>query len=182
MKSNDKPSVAPTTDELENAAVYYLSLDYSVDYPGSILEESGQVRWRFETQPRRSAYSPFNLLEKPVFVILDAESHEVLLIRKSPSASRQFDIIQDGTIVGIIRKRAILRPIYTLDFPSGSTWTVRMPLFSIQFQAQSTSGVTVWIRVGPSKKQWNVLVPAEGNNVCVIAALAFIHREWWCYS
>lgn len=182
MKFRSKPSLTPTDDELENASAYCFKLDNSADYPGSIFAESGRLCWRFETLPRRSAYSPLNLFRKPVFVALDVESHEVLRIRVQPGATRRFDLIQDGLVVGTIQRRGFLRSTYTCSFSGGPVWTVKMPLFTLLFQGKSTNGLTVWIRVGPSKKQWNVLTCLNGDDVRLIAALAFIHREWWCYS
>ena len=57
-----------------------------------------------------------------------------------------------------------------------------MPLFTVYFHGESSSNSRVWVVVGPSKRQWTLLAEAGSDDERLLAALAFIHREWWCYS
>lgn len=75
-----------------------------------------------------------------------------------------------------------LRNRYTIQIGEEPTWMFHMPLFTIYFRAESAMGQEVLVRVGPSKKQWNVLAQPGTDSVYLLCALAFIHREWWAYS
>lgn len=174
----------PTPDDVERGVQSCFQISTASDSSGWIRTqpEATDFRWQFGTEPKRSAWSPLNLLRKPDFVVRDQEMREVLRIRRLSRIPSRFEVIQAGELVGTIRLRSLLRNRYTLDFREGSTWTFRMPLFSIQFYGMSTTGSRVWVIVGPGKRQWNLLMDPESDDIRLLACLAFIHREWWCYS
>jgi len=104
----------------------------------------------------------------------------VLRVRKVGRFPPRFEMIENGVSVGTIRRRGFLRNRYTVDFPSGPSWTIHLPLFTLNFGGVSSAGGKVWILVGPPKLQWNLLFQSGAADVRLLFALAFIHREWWC--
>jgi len=91
-------------------------------------------------------------------------------------------VLDGDALVGCIRMRSLLRNKYTIDIDGSNSWTFRMPLFTIRFRGDSDSGTDIWVVVGPSKMEWNILIrPGMSDRQCV-TAWAFIHSEWWNYS
>jgi hypothetical protein len=172
----------PSEDEIERGARHCLVIAWDRGSPGSILPEIGDARWHCRTEPCRSAWSALNLLRKPDFVLVDQEERGVLRIRRASRLPPRFSILQNGEVVGTIGLRSFLRNKYSIVLTDGPTWTFRMPLFRIYFHGESSSDSRLWIQVGPGKTQWNLLAQAGADDVRLLAALAFIHREWWCYS
>ena len=174
----------PSPEEIERGVPYSLQLNGALDCPGAILAEPGNanVRWHCRTDPCRSPYSPLNLLRKPDFVLTDPEERVVLRIRRNSRVPPRFNMIQDGEVVGTICLRSILRNKYAIALKAGPTWTFRMPLFTVHFHGESTAESRVWVAVGPSKLQWTLLAQPGTDDLRLLAGLAFIHREWWCYS
>jgi hypothetical protein len=123
-----------------------------------------------------------NLFRKPDFVLFDAEEREVLRVRRTTRFPARFEIIEGGRVIGEIALRSILRNQYTIEFDAGLRWLVRMPLFTTYFAGASSTGTRAWIVVGPSERQWRLLVEPEADSVHLLCGLAFIHRERWCYS
>jgi hypothetical protein len=119
---------------------------------------------------------------KPDLVFTNPDQQEILRIRRSSYFPPQFELMENGGVVATISLRSILRNKYTFEFKAGPTWTFYMPLYSILFPGESTNGDHFWVRVGPSKRQWNLLVPTGVDGVQLLSCLAFVHREWWCYS
>ncbi len=172
----------PDAETIERGDRYWFLIEETLDFSGAILEASGTIRWRYLTSPRRSPYSLVNLKRKPDFLVLNPDGLDLLRIRRDKRLPPIFHMIEGSRVVGRIRLRSILRNTYTLDFEEGPTWTVRMPLYTVNFWGESSVNSHVWILTGPSKKQWNLLSEPGATNVRLLSGLAFIHREWWCYS
>src|SRR5207244_4308827 len=117
----------------------------------------GVIRWRYETHPRRSVYSPLNLLKKPDFILSDGQGQEVLRVVRKTRFPPRFKMVESGRTVGKIALRSILRNKYSIEFDEGPRWLFRMTLFTIYFPGVSSTGNRAWVVVGPSKRQWNVL-------------------------
>jgi hypothetical protein len=78
--------------------------------------------------------------------------------------------------------RSMFRNKYSIDIVGLNSWTLRMPLFTVRFCGDSRAGSEIWVVVGPSKMEWNILIKAGIEERPLVAALAFIHNEWWNYS
>jgi len=57
-----------------------------------------------------------------------------------------------------------------------------MPLFTIFFHGESDNRTSIWVAVGPSKKEWSILIRPGVNDRHLVPALAFIHNESWHYA
>lgn len=173
---------APSDAQVQGGNQYIFDIENTPETPGVILGKPGITRWRYEGQPKRSVYSPLNLLRKPDFVLSDPQAQEVLRVVRETRFPPRFKIVERGQTVGSVALRSILRNKYRIRFNGGPDWLFRMTLFTVYFPGVSSAGTRVWVRVGPSKRQWNLLVEPEADSVYLLACLAFIHREWWCYS
>ncbi|HEX7901554.1 MAG TPA: hypothetical protein VF950_27590 [Planctomycetota bacterium] len=122
------------------------------------------------------------MLARPVWVVSDVDGREALRVRRAGRFPLRFEMIENGVSVGTIRRRGLLRNRYTVDFPSGPSWTIHLPLFTVYFGGVSSAGEKVWILVGPPKLQWNLFFQSGAADARLLSALAFIHREWWCYA
>ena len=174
----------PSPDQIERGVQYVFQLSQDACYSGAIHAEPGTwaVRWYFRTEPCRSPVSPLNLFRRPDFVLRDVEEREVLRIRRTTRFPPCFNMIENGAVVGTVRLRSILLNKYEIVLNAGPTWTFRMPLFTIHFHGESSSNSRVWVYVGPSKMRWTLLAESGTDDVRLLAGLAFIHHEWWCYS
>ena len=89
----------------------------------------------------------------------------------------------DGdNVIGRIRMSSLLRNKYAIDINGVNSWTFQMPLFTVRFRGDSNTGTDIWVVVGPSKMEWNILIRPGISDRQLVAALAFIHNEWWNYS
>src|SRR5262245_48490357 len=114
--------------------------------------------------------------------VFDSGGCELLRIRRERRLPPRFEMVQDSQIVGRIALCGVLRNKYSIALPDQTTWLFRMPLFTVVFRGESDKGSAVWVFVGPPKVQWNILLDGEGDGLYILSALAFIHREWWCYG
>ena len=177
--------MAPKPDDIERAATYGLVLDSSAkEVPSFIFDMPGATEpcWRLRTDPPRSPWSPLNFWRKPEFLLIDRDSREILRIRRRRRIPACFHLVVKGDPIGTVQPRGILRNKYALAFKDGPTWTFHMPLFTWLFWGESNTGERIWVQMGPSKVQWTVRMQPEADDVRLLAGLAFIHREWWCYS
>ena len=174
--------VPPEKEQIDNGRKYCLCVDNTPETRGAILDESGTLLWRYEPRPLRSVYSPLNLLGKPELVFINREEQEVLKISRNRRLPPSFELLDGDQSVGRIVLQTPLRNRYRVEFQTGTTWLIKMRLFSTYFPGKALTGKRVWIMVGPCKRQWNLLLDPEADHLHLLAALAFIHREWWCYS
>ena len=74
-----------------------------------------------------------------------ADGHEILCIHRYRFFPPQFQLIEAGKIVGIIRLQSILLNKYTLELPDGIVWTFVMPLYTVHFRGDSNAGEQIRI-------------------------------------
>lgn len=152
-------------------------------YRGEIWSASDTIRWKYwrsEKRVRRTLQNPFG---KRDFVIAQPATNDELVVRRSCFLPPIFNILnRDGAAVGTIRLTSILRNRYTIAIHGEGTWTFRIVLFSVRCYAVANGTPVLWIAVGPSKRHWNVLVKPGAREWPLLAAIAFIHTEWWNYG
>lgn len=178
------PLRPPTQIEVEQGISFTSLIELDRPAAGGIYDtcDPPEICWCCSTEPSRSSYSLLNLLQKPDFVFVEKVSHRTVRIRRTRRIPATFDIIDNETTVGVIRRKSVLRNQYLVTFSEGLEWTIRMPLFTIDFYGVSNQGSNIWIKVWPHKTQWQLLFAEDDDDRRLLAAIAFIHREWWCYS
>ena len=174
-------AIAPDEECIARGAKFTCAVDWG-GHSGAIWEiwdERNTIRWRYETRGNvsgRTARNPFN---KPDFVVTGRDNDQEVIIRRASFIPPVFDIIESGKVIGSIRMRSIFRNKYSIFIRGVNSWTFRMPLFTIRFYGESDAGAEVWVVVGPSKREWNLLIKPGVKEWPLVAALAFIHNEWW---
>lgn len=157
----------PTAANWNNSKIYR---SWISSFAGTIHHEAGNITWRFD---------PVRFPKRKDFIVYAPDDEEVLRIRRCCHFPPRFEVVASGQVIGVIRPESILLNKYTLELRDGAKWTFIMPLYTVHFRAKSTAGDFLWIHMGPSKRQWNVLVPPDFDNVQVLSAMAFIHRRWY---
>jgi hypothetical protein len=173
----------PDEETAKGGARYCFRIDRtSTTRTGEIWGDPGVVRWRYEKRaspPGPFLQNPFHKLEH---VVKDLEGRDVVVIRRTSLIPSVFEIIDTGKCVGTIRLRSVLRNSYAIKLDGGTVWKFVMPLWTVRFGGYSNTGMHVWVLIGPSKMEWNVLMRTGTNDTRLLFALAFIHNEWWNYS
>lgn len=159
----------PTKDDIERGQQYYSQIN---DRFGAVIGKDRLLSWK--------ANSSLHLLKKSAFVVTNSDERELLRVEKRRRFSLSFEMLESGQHVGTIRLRSSLLNKYTLTLNDGATWTFLLPLYTVHFRGDSTTGERVWMQVGPrTKLQWMVLVKPEFEDLRILCAIAFIHRRWY---
>lgn len=151
-------------------------------HSGTVRDEQGIVRWRYAFRKNASGRGSGNPFNKPDFVIAEPDSKVEVIVRRASFIPPVFNIIEAGRIIGTIRMRSMFRNKYSISIDGVNSWTFSMPLFTIGFCGIYSAGAEIWVVVGPSKMDWNILIRAGVKERPLVAALAFIHNEWWHYG
>jgi hypothetical protein len=149
---------------------------------GDILNGEGTRLWRYRRSGNRPPLSAGNPFGKPDFVVSDASDREVCVIRRQSFLPSRFLILESERPVGSISLGSILRNRYRIAIHGAKTWTFRLTLFTVFFWGDADGDPSIWVRVGPSKMEWSVLLKPGVVATPLTFALAFIHNEWWNYS
>jgi hypothetical protein len=131
----------------------------------------GEVLWHVKT------LGSSRFLRVPDFGVYEIDGRErfrIHLEHRLPKA--RFVMVENGRTIGTIQQRTFLFTKYTLDFVNGPKWTVRIPLFTVCFRAESNVGAKVKIRL-LQHPTWLVLIDDNADSPELVAALAFLHRE-----
>jgi len=185
LSSKRTKVVVPDKECLAQGAKYICQIERGdKGRNGVVRDEQGVIRWRYGTRenwpPGRWVENPFRKLD---FVIsAEGEPKDELVIRRISFLPSAFKIMEEGNSVGTIRMRSFLRIQYAIEIQGAESLTFRLSLFTVRFWGGSAGGAAVWALVGPSKMQWNVLIRPGLDSRKLMAAIAFIHNEWWNYS
>jgi hypothetical protein len=173
---------APDQECLANGAKFVSQIRQDAErHLGEIWDEKPSRRWTYRTlkrRPRPTLQNPFN---KPDFLIGRPETNEEVIIGRRSFFPPMFDVMRAGEVIGNIRMRSILRNKYSISI-DGELWTFRILLFSVRCYGASDKDGKIWVAVGPSKRTWNILLKPGVREWPLLAALAFIHDEWWNYG
>ena len=176
-------AVAPDAECIAHGTKFRSQIDRGVDgHSGAVLDEKGTIRWRYGVRNDAFGRHPGNPFNKPDFVIAKPDAKDEVIIRRVSFIPSVFNIMEADKVIGTVRMRSMFRNKYAIDIDGVNSWTFRMPLFTVRFFGDSSAGVEIWIAVGPSKMEWNILIKGNAKEWPVLAALAFIHTEWWNYS
>lgn len=174
------PSTAPDEECIENGSKYWSQIDREgPGRSGTVWDEQAVACWRYRVRSNpvgRGWGNPFN---KPDFAITDADGQAELVIRRVSFVPSVFHILHGNHVTGQIRRCSVLRNKYAVDIHGVNSWTFQMPLFTLQFYGDSETGTDIWVAVGPSKMDWKILIRPGVSDHQLVAALVFIHTEWW---
>jgi hypothetical protein len=174
-------AIAPDFGGLEEGTKLICQIDQGGHRCGDIRDDTGFLRWRYASCRNAERWSLKNPFSKWDFVVVEAHTNTEIIIRRASFIPPVFKIIEANRVVGSIRLLSLLRNRYSITI-SGITWTFCMPLFTILFYANSRDGTEMWVEVGPTERQWNILVEPGVAQARLIAALAFIHNERYSYG
>ncbi len=149
---------------------FLCQIDRGMDgHSGAVLDEHGVIRWWYGIRKSASARHLGNPFNKPDFVVADPDRKDEVVIRRASFIPPVFNVIKAGRVIGRIKMRSLFRNKYAIDIDGVNSWTFR-------------TGVEIWVAVGPSKKEWSVLIKRDAREWPLLAALAFIHVESWNYG
>jgi hypothetical protein len=173
--------VGPTETEYEHGYKLVSRIHVGRSSAGSVLGVDLAPLWHFRTNPPRSAWSLLNIWRKPQFIVADTNGRDLIIIRRMARLPPRFELSCDGRGIGLITLRSIFRTRYSIVFRDGPNWSFRMPLFRVSFAGRSSTGQALWVSLN-GERQWSILFSDTRAPLELIAALAFIHRERWCYA
>jgi hypothetical protein len=178
-----RATTPPNADCIAKGHKFICQIDRRADgHSGGVMDEKGVIRWRYGTRKNSSAYRFANPFNKPDFVIAAPEGSDEVVIRRLSFFPPVFHILRAGAVIGCIKMRSLFRNKYVIAINQVNSWTFRMPLYTISFFGESGTGPGIWVVVGPSKMEWNILIAPETIPWPLVAALAFIHVEAWNYG
>jgi hypothetical protein len=176
-------ATAPDEDSLARGSKFFSQIDRGADgHSGVVWDEQGTARWRYGVRKNSSGRRPENPFNTPDFVVKEPNAKDEVIIRRTSFVPPVFDITEAGRVIGRIRLRSMFRNKYAIEVDGVNSWTFRMPLFTVRFYGDSSAGPEMWVHLGRSKMEWVILIKAGVNERPVLAALAFIHCEWWNYG
>jgi hypothetical protein len=183
MAHPDAATFAPDADCVARGAKYFCQIDREGrNRTGKIYDEQAVLRWRYGVRNNPSGHARGNPFNKPEFVLEGADRRPGPVIRRVSFIPSRFDIMDSSGVTGRIAMRSLFRIKYSIEIEGAGHWTFRLPLFTIRFRGDSLTGEDIWVIVGPSKMEWNILLRPGIDDPRLVAALAFIHNEWWNYS
>jgi hypothetical protein len=174
---------APDENCLADGAKYYFEIDRgSQSLSGKISDDQGVLRWRYRFRRCALARGWANPFNKPDFVFEDTDGNEELIIRRASFVPPVFHLMERDRVGGRLRLISPLRNRYAIEIYGLNSWTFRMPLFTIYFHGDCEIGTDVWVWMGPSEKEWSILIRPGIEDRYLLPALAFIHNERWHYA
>ena len=183
MWRNRTRDIAPNEECVARGTKLLCQIDRgAAAHSGTVRDEHGIIRWRYAFRKNASGRGSENPFNKPDFVIADPDAKDEVIIRRASFIPPVFSIREAERSIGRIRMRSLFRNKYSIEIEGVGSWMFRMPLFTIRFYGVSSAGAEIWVIVGPSKMQWNILLRPGVKEWPLLAALAFIHNEWWNYS
>lgn len=176
-------AVAPSEEDVARGTKVRSLIDWGADgHSGAVRDQLGAVRWQYGVRSNPSGRHPGNPFNKADFVLTEPNARDELIIRRASFVPSAFNIMEAGKVIGRIRMRSMFRNKYSIDIDGMNSWTFRMPLFTVRFFGDSSAGTEIWVVVGPSKMEWNILIKPDVKERPLVAALTFIHTEWWNYG
>ncbi len=171
------------SDECVSAGAKYLfgicsDKGQSVD----IYDDNDELQWRLEIIHKEPAHKLLNIFKKPDLVLFNQNNIEMLRIHRVQRFPAIFEISESEKVIGTISLQSVFQNKYAIKFLTGESWVFRMPLYTTNFWAVSSEDTYVWAQIGSAKRCWLLLVEPGVNNLHLLWSLAFIHRQWWCYS
>lgn len=177
MWRNKRGFIAPDDDCVAKGTKLLSEIYRGGSRDGEMRDEADVIRYRYGRNKTPLRWRLKNPLGRPDFYVTELGIKGELIIRRVSRIPSIFEIIEGGRAVGRIRMLSILRNRYSITVDDIGAWTFRMPLFTVFFFGESREGAEIWVRVGPSERQWSILIKPGVAQRPLAAALAFIHNE-----
>jgi hypothetical protein len=182
MRRNKKRAIAPDEECIAQGTKLLCQIHRGASSrSGELRDEQGNIRGRYGRSGTVSRWGLSNPFKQPDFAIVERDARE-LIIRRVSFIPAVFNIIEAERVIGTIKMISMFRNKYSISIEGVKAWTFRMPLFSILFFGESSAGAEIWVHVGPSEREWNILIKPGVNTTALVAALAFIHNERYFYG
>ena len=179
----------PNGKEVAGGIQFISVIGEELDFGGTIFREPGVPCWDFYSDSRQSPYSSESCLRPADLIFTTPEGDEFLCIRRSPQLRDTHYILQEESLIGSIKLTTALRNEYELQLGGTTLWRFHLPLFDTCFHGESDDGKQLWAKLWKSRQQWRILVQPDvfdstisPQRSALLPALAFIHRQWWCFS
>ena len=174
-------AIRPVPAWLDNARWYYSEIGEGHVQPVSVFDGTGRDEVSSESpgtlvlrlEPRRR-YSPR-------LRVLDAGGREEGLIRAEGLVpGLRYVMHRNGELVWRLSVRSIVRKSHALVLANGDSWTIDTPFFWWQQLIGTARGAprlfggyasVAWI--------WGMWIEPGWDSLDVLAALAFMHRQWF---
>ncbi len=120
-------------------------------------------------------------LASPRVRVLDAGGREQGFIRSEGLLPcLRYAMRRDGELVWMLSGRSIVRKRHVLVLANGDSWTFHTPFFWWQNLSGTTSGALgLFGGNGPTKRYWLVWIEPGKDSFDLLAAVAFLHRQYW---
>jgi hypothetical protein len=149
---------------------------------GKIFDEHGEICWQYDSRRNPEGRSCRNPLNKPDFVFTNTDGYAEIVIRRVSFVPSVFQILDGNNAIGQIAMRSILGIKYQILLDGHAPSTFRLPLFTVRFWGDTDSGPSIWVEIGPSEMEWNMLLKPGTMDRELVASLAFIHSQRFNYS
>jgi hypothetical protein len=178
-----RTAAAPDKESLARGREFLSQIDRETNgHTGIMLNKHRTTHLRYGIRKNPSARRLENPFNKPDFVIANLNRSEEIVIRRASFIPPVFNILQAGKSIGRIRMCSLFRNKYAIEMDGANPWIFRMPLYTIRFFGNSYTQTGIWVALGPSKMEWYILLKYDVMEWPLLAALAFIHVEWWNYG
>jgi hypothetical protein len=133
-------------------------------------ESPGRLRLRLEPRFRYS----------PRLRVLDADGREEGVIHSDALVpGMRYSMHRNDTHIWILSVRSIVRKHHALALADGDSWMFDTPFFWWQHLTGTALGVPRLLGgLGPSWSIWNMVVEPGRDTFELLAAVAFMHRQW----
>lgn len=171
--------IPPDEHSIEHGAKYVCVIDRDGrSRGGKIYDENGDVRWQYDWRRNPEGLSWRNPLNKPGFVVTNPDGQVEIVIRRASFFPSTFRILEGNNSIGRITLPNVLGIKYRILLDGFPGATFRVPLFTRQFWGDTEGDASIWVVVGPSTMEWNVLLKPGTNDLGIVATIAFIHTQW----
>ena len=98
------------------------------------------------------------------------------------SRGLRFVMRREGTAIWVLTVQSFVRKRHQLQIVEGNNWTFDTPFFWWNHLTGTLDGHKRLLgRVGPRKNYWGFSVDPDTETLDLLAAIAFMHWNWWCW-
>jgi hypothetical protein len=147
---------------------------------GGVNDEHGTNLFGFGYRSLHGKIEPPLFLSEKEFYFGNAGAKEKpFTIHRTSRFPSVFLISENGLPIGRIHSTGWLRNRYAIRLDGADEVRFHIPRFTTGFYGESGGSTSIWVIVGPSKMEWNILTGPSLQQPPLIAAIAFLHLHWW---